>query len=150
MTRPTQCQVLYQDKTSSIVTNWSCHHPCHEYSYLPQRYHTSARKFVTSKGVKNLNPLHRLIIQLWTRGRQIRTVLRSKTITVLPRRAAMIQMVGVILALFTVNNVTVNPTIPTSHHIMLHLFPPQVQCLLKALQCLLETYLPLQPPEQQH
>ena len=26
MTRPTRCRVLYQSKTSSIVTSWSCHH----------------------------------------------------------------------------------------------------------------------------
>ena len=27
MTRPTRHHILYQDKTCSIVTNWSCHHP---------------------------------------------------------------------------------------------------------------------------
>ena len=27
MIRPAQCHILYQDKTSSIVTNWSCHCP---------------------------------------------------------------------------------------------------------------------------
>ena len=26
MTRPTWCRILYQSKTSSIVTSWSCHH----------------------------------------------------------------------------------------------------------------------------
>ena len=26
MTRPTRCHILYQSKTSSIVTSWSCHH----------------------------------------------------------------------------------------------------------------------------
>ena len=26
MTRPTRCCILYQSKTSSIVTSWSCHH----------------------------------------------------------------------------------------------------------------------------
>ena len=34
MTEPTRCHILYQDKTSSIVTNRSCHysaisHHCH-------------------------------------------------------------------------------------------------------------------------
>ena len=27
MTGLTQCHILYQDQTSSIVTNWSCHYP---------------------------------------------------------------------------------------------------------------------------
>ena len=26
MTRPTRCHILYQSKTSSIMTSWSCHH----------------------------------------------------------------------------------------------------------------------------
>ena len=33
MTRPTRCRILYQDESSSIMTNWSCHHPfisCHQ------------------------------------------------------------------------------------------------------------------------
>ena len=35
MTRPTWRRILYQDKTSSIVTNWSCHCPiisCHHHA----------------------------------------------------------------------------------------------------------------------
>ena len=34
MTRPTRCRVLYQSKTSSIVTSWSCHHHA-----IPHHYH---------------------------------------------------------------------------------------------------------------
>ena len=59
----------------------------------------------------------------------------------------MMGMVRMELTLLTVNNVTVNPAISTSHHIMLYLLLPQVQGLLEALQRLLQTYLPLQPPE---
>ena len=49
----------------------------------------------------------------------------------------MMGMVRMELTLLTVNNVTVNPAIPTTHHIMLHLLPPRVQGLLEALQRLL-------------
>ena len=35
MTRPTQHRILYKDKTSSIVTNWSCHCPA-----ISRHHHT--------------------------------------------------------------------------------------------------------------
>ena len=74
-----------------------------------------------------------ILVQFWMRGGQIRTILRSQTVTVLPRRAVMVRMVGVILAPFTIDYVSMNPTIPTSHHIMLQFLLPQIHCLLKAL-----------------
>ena len=33
-TRPTQCHILYQVKSSSIVTNWSCHYPSISHHWL--------------------------------------------------------------------------------------------------------------------
>ena len=57
-----------------------------------------------------------ILIQVWTRGGKIRQKLRSQTIAVLPRRAAMIRMVWVILTPLTVNYIPIdlhNSTCPS-------------------------------------
>ena len=86
-------------------------------------------------------------MQGWTRGRQVRAILWSETVAVLPRRAAMMGMVGMKLTLLAVNYIPLNPTIPTSHHIMLQFLLPRIQRFMKACKSLLETYLPLQLPK---
>ena len=58
------------------------------------------------------------------RCRQIGTILRSKTVAVLPRRAVVVRMVGVEFTLLTVYHVPLNLTILTSHYIMLQFLLP--------------------------
>ena len=81
------------------------------------------------------------------RGREIRTMLRSQAVTILPRKTPVMRMIGVVLTPLTVHYVAMNPAIPTTHHIMLQLLLPQIHHLLKAFKSLLETYLSLQLPK---